>query len=190
MNSKSHRRADGCGHPQPVSHRDISVKTVKADTYKSPSNRSLCPSGLQRRPAPYIESGEWKAGFVRNASTNKVQSRRRVEAPHHEPDAGHRRPRAGRACVNPADVGPHSLRGRGYRASSGDNRAMEGGKTPILGCPPVRRSGIVGRGWSGYGTCPISPKRGDGTQPLPFAERRGREQAKRRSQGMTESLPS
>ena len=161
----THRRADGCGHPPTSQPPGTSVKTVKAETYKSPSNRSLCPSDLQRRPAPSVESGERQAGSVRNASTNKVQSRRSVEASQHEPDVGHRRPRAGRACVNPADVGPHSLRGRGYRASSGLNRAMEGGKTLIFSRTPVRRSGNVGRGWLGNGTCPISPKRGDAKSP-------------------------
>ena len=120
---------------------------------------------LWRRTPSIRDQDERFSGPVRNASMNKVQSRRRVMASQHEPDADYppvgatlvvarvqpvnRRPRAGRACVNPADVGRQSPRRRGYRASSGDNRAMGSGVDARLSRRPVRRSGNVGRGWYG-----------------------------------------
>ena len=144
---------------------------------------------LWRRTPSIRDKDEKFSGPVRNASMNKVQSRRRVMASQHEPDVGHppvgatlvvarvqlvdRRPRAGRACVNPADVERQSPRRRGYRASSGDNRAMGGGFIARLGRRPVRRSGNVGRGWFGKSTCPTSPKRGDEYNPHPLRKAQG-----------------
>ena len=194
MNSKFIAALTSADTPPPGGQRTMrqSVNTTNKTNLPSPCESkedevALRVNALWRRTPSDCDQDERSLGPVRNASTNKVQSRRTVDTPQHEPDAGHRRPRAGRACVNPADVGRQSPRRRGYRASSGDNRAMGGGFFARHGRRPVRRSGNVGRGW--FGKVHVQHLRSAAMKstPVPFAKRRGREQAKRRSQGMPES---
>ena len=93
-----------------------------------------------------------------------------------------RNQRAGRTFVNPADVGPHSPRGRGYSTRSATiNRSMEQGNEPNAN---LRAHGLATRADAetkdGSNIVQI-PQRGD-ILPLRKAQG-GRERAKRISQG-------
>ena len=109
---------------------------ARADRATARGGVALRPNGPWRRSAPDRESGERLVAYVRSAPRNSVRSRSIVLKPQHEPGDGYnRRPRAGRSCVNAADVYPRSPRGGGYRASSGLNRAMEDGATRFVSPP-------------------------------------------------------